>query len=242
LHHQRQSVDHGDRAVTGATIGVMARAPRAGQCKTRLEPALGPEGAARLYEAMLLDTLCALASAGARRLVVMAAPENDGVEVLRAIAPAGRDVVAQRGEGLGSRLANACTDLGGGGAPVVLVASDTPTMQVGPLAHALCDFHAPRRVLLGPSDDGGYYLIGLTTAELGVLRDISWSTPAVLRETRARCVELGLAVDELPSSYDVDEPADVERVRRELAEHPERAPRTAAVLAASARSASSSRA
>ncbi len=209
----------------------MARAPVPGRCKTRLAPLLGAAGAACLYEAMLRDSLDAFASVGASRLVALAAPEDSGVAALRSIAPAEWDVAAQEGNDLGERLANATATLGAGGNVVALASSDSPTAPIGPMREALAALRGPRRALLGPCDDGGYYLIALTSPVLEVFQGIRWGTPDVLGATRARCRELSLELRELPQSYDIDEPNDVNRLRRELEQYPERAPRTAALLA-----------
>ena len=211
-------------------MGIMARAPIAGHCKTRLAAALGDEPAAELYRAMLLDSLDLFGRVGATRLAVMTAPEHDGVAVMRALAPPAWEIVAQEGEGLGARLAHAFRTLRQDADAVVLVDSDSPTVAAAPIAQALARFSGPRRALLGPCDDGGYYLIGLTTPELGILDGITWSTAKVADETRARCAALGLALEELPPAYDVDRLEDLERLRAELSSHPERAPRTARAL------------
>lgn len=210
-------------------LGMMARAPVVGRCKTRLASAIGNERAVRLYEAMVADSCDAFARAGADRLVVMAAPEDDGVARLRAIAPSSWDIVAQVGEGLGERLAHAFRTLGEDGSSVALVDSDSPTVPMAPVAEALARFSGERRALVGPCVDGGYYLIGLTTLDLGVLRDVPWSTPGVLPTTRARCAELRLALEELPEGYDVDDAASFARLCAELREHPDRAPRSAEI-------------
>jgi uncharacterized protein len=212
------------------TLGVMARAPVSGRCKTRLARVLGADAAARLYSAMLADSLEAYARAGADRQVVLAAPEDDGLAALRQLAPRGWEVIRQEGANLGERLASAAGALGADGSAVVLVDSDSPTVPMEPVATALRRLAEPRQALLGPCADGGYYLVGLTTPETGVFRDIPWSTPGVLAATRARCAELSLALEELPPWYDVDEPVDLERFRAELARHPDRAPRCAAIL------------
>ncbi|HEY3234186.1 MAG TPA: DUF2064 domain-containing protein, partial [Polyangiaceae bacterium] len=99
-----------------------------------------------------------------------------------------------------------------------------------PLRATLADWEDPKRVLLGPCYDGGYYLIGLARVEVHVFDGIAWSTREVLAQTRARCRALGLSVHELPTTYDVDEPVDLEQLRAELGLHPERAPRTAVAL------------
>lgn len=213
------------------TLGVMARAPVAGRCKTRLAGALGAEPAARLYEAMLVDTLEALSILPARH-VLLAAPEDDGLAMLRALAPRGWEVVAQRGDGLGARLTNALRDLCREHDLVCLLDSDSPTLPMSTLAEGLSDLRCrqPGTVVAGPCDDGGYYLIGMRALEVGVFENIPWSTPHVMATTRARCAELGLTLVELPTWFDVDEPSDVDRLAADLARDATAAPRTAAVI------------
>jgi rSAM/selenodomain-associated transferase 1 len=216
------------------TIAVMARAPVPGRCKTRLAASVGDDRAAELCRAMLLDTLDSIdATFTQARLVVMAAPEHDGVSLLRALAPARWEIIAQEGDGLGMRLAHAFKRLGADGGPVALVDSDSPTASWGAAERALSGLRGPRRVCLGPCTDGGYWLIAMTTIELGVLDGISWSTPAVAGETRARCAALGLSLEELPVGRDVDGPDDLAWLRDELCTWRERAPRTAAMLESS---------
>jgi rSAM/selenodomain-associated transferase 1 len=214
-----------------ATIGVMARAPVAGRCKTRLAASVGDAFAAELCRAMLLDTLAAIERVfDSNRLVVMAAPDHGGAPLLRTLAPRRWEVVAQEGEGLGARLAHAFTTLGAGGDPVALVDSDSPTVSWEAAERALARLRGPRRVCMGPCTDGGYWLIAMTTIELRILEGIAWSTPAVALETRARCSTLGLALEELPVGRDVDAPDDLAWLREELRRHPECAPHTAAML------------
>ncbi len=220
----------GDAREGKVTIGVMARAPVLGRCKTRLAATLGDEAATRLYEAMLGDSLDLFARVGATRLVIMTAPEDDGVAIMTQLAPPGWEVVAQEGAALGERLAHAFRTLGREGDAVLLVDSDSPTVRPEPIAEAVLRFHGPRRALMGPCDDGGYYLIGLTSLELGILDGIAWSTPQVAAQTRARCKVLGLALEELPGAFDVDRATDLARLRDELTAHPSRAPRTARAL------------
>jgi rSAM/selenodomain-associated transferase 1 len=214
-----------------STIAVMARAPVPGRCKTRLAASLGNTRAAELCRAMLLDTLASIERTFARsRLVIMAAPEHDGPAVLRALAPPRWEIVEQKGEGLGLRLAHAFEVLGAGGAPTALVDSDSPTASWESAERALLRLRGPRQVCMGPCIDGGYWLIAMTTIVLGVLEGISWSTPTVAAETRARCASLGLTLDELPMGRDVDGPDDLTWLHDELRRCPERAPRTAAML------------
>lgn len=212
------------------TLGMMTRAPIPGHCKTRLAATLGDAAAAKLYAAMIGDSIDVYSRAGATRNVIVAAPEHDGVRALSDLAPAGWEVVPQVGKGLGERLANAFRALKVDGSAVVLVDSDSPTLPVDPIAAALRRFNGAGRVLLGPTDDGGYYLIGFSSLELEILRDVPWSTPRVLEVTLAHCAALSLSTELLPSWYDVDEGRDLDRLCAELSHQPERAPRCALAL------------
>ena len=209
------------------TIAVMARAPIVGRCKTRLAKRLGAEGAAALYRAMLLDTLDALGRVDARR-VIMAAPEDDGVEVLGALAIGASSpwsVLPQVGRDLGERLTDAMAKIAGveGG---VLLDSDSPTMPVASLARDLRRL-AGAHALLGPCVDGGYWAIGAPHADPRIFQGIPWSTPEVCARTRERFRAVGWEWSELDVAYDVDEADDLSRLRDELRVEPERAPRCA---------------
>jgi hypothetical protein len=206
----------------------MARAPLPGVCKTRLARSLGLTRAAELYRAMLLDTLTAYSSVPFSGRVVLAAPEDDGVAVLRGLAPPGWSVQVQLGSDLGARLAHARGSFDD--RAIILASSDSPTAPVAALRAVLAQWKDPKQVLLGPCADGGYYLIGLAVPESRVFDGIPWSTDQVASRTKERCNELGLSVLELPTSYDIDEPDDVERLRIELELDPSRAPCSAAAL------------
>lgn len=237
-------------------IGVMARAPLPGRCKTRLLAAHSPEWVAGLYAAMLRDTLDGLQSVQADDYFVFVAPvppsveeeEREGpggddeartklaFEVLARHVPAPWQLVAQsggplRGDDLGARVEHALGIMFERGAGYALLSSsDAPSFPPAPLAEAFADEATHGQVLIGPSDDGGYYVIGMSRLEPRLLRDIPWSTPAVMETTRLRCKELGLTIRELPRWYDVDQPSDVLRLVDELRKEPELAPRTAQFL------------
>ncbi|MSO58587.1 MAG: glycosyltransferase [Thermoleophilia bacterium] len=212
------------------TLGVMARAPIPGRCKTRLARAIGAERAAGLYAAMLADRLAAISALPVARRVVLAAPEDDGPAALRVLLPAGWDLVVQRGADLGERLASAMIDARAGGPGMMcLVDSDSPTLPLARCLEGLMRTPATSEVVLGPCEDGGYYLIGTRRPEPGVFEGIPWSTSGVLAATRERCSALGLGVTELDPWYDIDEPEDLERLMND-AEGLSRAPRTAAFL------------
>ncbi len=212
----------------GAKVGVMARAPIPGACKTRLARSLGAVRAADLYRAMLLDTLEGYARLPFAARVLFAAPENDGVAALRALSPRGWSVEPQMGPDLGARLVRARAVLGDGRA--ILVSSDSPTAPFDAIGEALRDWDDPSQLLLGPCTDGGYYLIGVARCDFGVFEDIPWSTSSVADKTRERCAALGLSVRELPARCDVDEVPDLDELSRDLARDPCLGPRTRVVL------------
>lgn len=226
-------------------IGVMAHAPVPGRCKPGLLAGHGAEWVASLYAAMLRDTLDGLQSVAADEYLVFVAPlgpapgeEEDehartklALDVLARHVPAPWELVAQTGEELGARVEHALQTMFERGAGYALLSgSDAPTFPTEPLVDAFASERTKSAVLIGPSEDGGYYTIGMPRLEPRLVRDIPWSTPAVTQMTRVRCKEVGLALEELPKWYGVNEPSDVLVLVEELRKHPERAPRTAQFL------------
>jgi rSAM/selenodomain-associated transferase 1 len=214
----------------------MAKAPLAGQVKTRLCPPLSPEEAAELYRCFLLDKIQQVRSLDNASPVIAYTPTDSG-HLFEGLAP-GFSLLPQRGVDLGARLASSLDHLlalGNGGA--LAIDSDTPTLPV-PLLQSAVDLLAGQQVdvVVGPSEDGGYYLIGLRASQPELFAEMPWSTSGVLRETTARARARGLRLAELPPWYDVDTPGDLERLRADLA-GPQRggASRTRGFLQASGR-------
>lgn len=212
------------------TVAVMARPPLPGLCKTRLAASIGDDAAAVLYRAMLLDTLDALATCGADRLVVMAAPEHDGVARLTSIVPKDWEVHAQHGGDLGARLLHALQLLAGDGV-TALCSSDSPLVPVDAIAEALPTLDDDS-ALLGPGADGGCYLLSVPRADSRLFHGIPWKTRDVADHTRTRLFDCGYDVLELPEAIDVDVPSDIELLREALYEEPDRAWRCAELLGA----------
>jgi len=230
-------------------IGVLADAPVAGRCKTSLLAAHPAEWVAGLYAAMLRDTLDGLQSVEADDYVVFVAPlppapgeEDDeeartrlALDVMARHVPSPWVLVAtpQSAGDVGARLEHALGLLFERGAEYALLAgSDAPSVPTEPLVEHFADdaLAASGDVLIGPSEAGGYYAIGMARPEPRLWRDMPWSTPAVMETTRLRCRELGLTLRELPKWYAVDEPSDVLKLLDEMRTNPERAPRTAQFL------------
>jgi rSAM/selenodomain-associated transferase 1 len=198
------------------TLIVFARHPVAGRVKTRLSPALPPALAASLYNALLADTLAAVAGCGGARRELWWADEASA-EALAVAVPAG---FAQRQQGagnLGARLSEAsAAALAEPNARVAIIGSDAPALTAAHLdaAFAALDAHD---VVLGPASDGGYWLIALRRPAPVLFEGLAWSTSAVLRETRARAERAGLSVALLETLSDLDTPADLARLMGRVA-------------------------
>lgn len=197
----------------------MAKLPIAGSVKTRLTPPLAPEEAAALSECFLRDMTMNFASLNAGRTegVVLYTPVNAGA-VLRGLLPNAFKLLVQRGETLGERLINAADELlSTGFESVCLINSDSPTLPREILETAV-SYLAQNgdRVVLGPSEDGGYYLIGLKRPHRNLFERIAWSTADVLAHTIERAAEINLPVETLPTWYDVDDVATLRLLCNEL--------------------------
>ncbi len=202
----------------------MAKAPRPGFCKTRLTPPLSAEQACELSRAFLHDitsNLFAAARHAPITPVVAYAPAGDAALFDGIVAPGTRLLLADgTGDmppgvtGFGRCLLQAVrTLLAEGFSSVCVLNADSPTLPTAHLVQAanlLADAGAD--AVLGPAEDGGYYLLGMRAAQAGLFTDISWSTDAVAGQTRARAEAAGLAMAELPMWYDVDDAAALRRL------------------------------
>ncbi len=211
-------------------LAMMIKAPRPGASKTRLSPPLTPEEAAALSGCFLRDTtanIAAVAAAGLTHTDGEAAMPAAGIAVYTptgmerafdGLLPGGFCMVAQREGGFGERLVGALDDLFAlGYGAVCLIDSDSPTLPAAALAAAVRALSLPGdRVVLGPSEDGGYYLIGVKKSHRRLFEDITWSTEHVSRETLARAAEINLEVVQLPTWYDVDDAATLRALCDEL--------------------------
>lgn len=199
---------------------LFGKVPRPGETKTRLAPALGEAGAARLYRAFLDDTVRLARASGADRVELWLAGAGEGDGGPDGL-PGDLRLRRQSGEGLGERLRRAFGAVfREGAARAAVLGTDHPTLPPGRLDEAF-DALDGADVVLGPTPDGGYYLLALRREAWpgadDLFRRIPWSTPDVAATTRERAREAELALAEIEAWYDVDEPADLERLRRDAA-------------------------
>lgn len=230
-----------DRMAVGVcALAVMTKAPKAGRVKTRLVPPLTPDEAAELNKCFLRDTAATISNAcGGGLRPPTAAKERfhsgahgaplqcRGIAVYTPVGaesaytdilPAGFSLLPQRGDKFGERLYFAVEDLFKCGFDsVCLIDSDSPTVPAETFAEAVELLSTSEdRVVLGPSDDGGYYLIGVKKPHRHLFEQIDWSTERVLNQTIQRATEIGLEHKLLLAGYDVDDDAGLRRLYNEL--------------------------
>ncbi|MCU1324298.1 MAG: hypothetical protein JWM43_3947 [Acidobacteriaceae bacterium] len=201
-------------------LAVMAKAPRVGKVKTRLAPPLTLDQSAALNTCFLRDTtqnLAEVSASGHAAGLISYTPVGDEA-LFDGLLPADFALIPQRGDTFGERLLFAAQDiLACGYGCVCLIDSDSPTVPTAAFEQAIAALRRPGdRVVLGPSHDGGYYLIGLKRPHAAPFTDISWSTSTVAAETRERCYRAGLELVELPLWYDVDDAAALALLHAEL--------------------------
>src|SRR5579859_809012 len=193
---------------------IVAKAPAPGRTKTRLVPPLSAADAALLYRGFLLDGVTTALELGWECVSVVHPAGHR--QLLADFLPAQVRLVEQSGYGLGDALSSAFDrHLAEGFVRVVLISSDNPTLPIESIRSA-CAALGDHDLTIGPTADGGYYLLGLRAAQPRVFENIDWSTPRVYAQTLAHAAQLGLRVHAVPEWYDVDEPADLDRLRLDL--------------------------
>lgn len=218
---------HPASVISMDSLGVFAKYWRPGLVKTRLAASIGDEESARLHLVFLRTLLRRLQTLGDRKVLVFSPVEQQ--EEFAAVSGEPWKLRCQGDGDLGERMSRFLADEISAGADRVLVlGSDSPSLPLPYVAEA---FEQLRRVpvVLGPSDDGGYYLIGLANAgEIPpIFNDIAWGTPAVWQATVDQLRSAGIEYAELPAWYDVDQLPDLLRLHEELASV---APREPALL------------
>jgi uncharacterized protein len=213
-------------------IIVMAKQPQVGKTKTRLLPALSLREAADLYQALLLDTLSLVANQPWAELAVAITPPGSR-PYFESITPPGTLLLPVDGADIGECLAQALDmSLGMGYRKALALNSDGPSLPAQYLEQAAL-YLEQAELVLGPGEDGGYYLVGMSRLHGAIFKGIAWSTAQVFTQTLDRAAELGLRVALTPVWYDVDTPADLYRLQKELETLPaDRLPQSRRWLAA----------
>lgn len=199
---------------------VMVKAPMAGTVKTRLTPPLSPDDAVQLAAAFAQDVVAGVTQAEVA--VVIAHAPAEGRPLLEALLPSGLHWTPQRGENLGERMFQAMIDAQAQGfGPLIVIGTDSPTLPTAFLTQAISALHLDDAdITLGPTEDGGYYLVGTQRPLPGLFDAVAWSTPLAFAQTADNAVRLGLRCLALPPWYDIDTSDDLDRLRREVLADP----------------------
>ena len=192
----------------------MAKAPIPGKVKTRLVPPLTQEQAAELYRALLSDQLEHLNFLEAADLYVAFTP-SEAMPLIASIVPTGYRCFAQRGGDLGERMNEVFAELWRRGhRSLIVIGSDLPPMPLNLFQQGFAQLSAGgKRVVLGPSRDGGYYLIGMNQPVPEIFSDMTWSHERVLTETTAKLARLGIDCRLLAECFDIDTGKDMEQLQ-----------------------------
>jgi len=204
-------------------VAVLAKAPIAGLAKTRLIPALGPRGAARLQRHFARNAVRVAQAAGLGPVTLWCAP-NARHRFFRALfRTAGVACLVQANGDLGQRMHLAfrlhCVQ-----GPLLLTGTDCPPLRPAHLRQAARALLDGDDAVFYPAQDGGYVLVGLHKPQPALFEDMVWSTPEVMSETRKRAQALGLRVREFETLWDVDTPSDLARWRASTSASPAASP------------------
>lgn len=192
-------------------IIVMTKVPLAGKVKTRLQPFLTPKQSAELADCLWQDTI-GKAKQLNKKLIIAYSPSEqrdffDGLHNL--------DLVAQSGHDLGERMFNAFQFAFAQNLDwVVMIGTDSPTFPLDFIKKAFTNLEKTDAVL-GKTEDGGFYLIGLKKSDKRIFENVKWSSDRTFEQTKNNLERLGFSLSELPIWYDVDEPKDLARLRKD---------------------------
>jgi hypothetical protein len=206
------------------TLVIMAKAPRPGRVKTRLTPSLPLPAITAFYRCLLDDTVTLARSLGDVEIAMMC-PASD-VDELACIVGDGMRIVAQKGEGLAAGLTSVFAQFAAGSQRVVAFNSDSPHLPASVLESAF-ETLAAFDVVVGPTQDGGYYLVGAKAAHPALFEGDRMGTTSALDALLARARTLRLSVGFTDPFYDIDVATDLTRLSAELRLAPAKAPRTA---------------
>ena len=193
---------------------IMAKAPVPGQVKTRLIPTLGQENAAKLYRTLLRETTGKMLESRICPMQIWCHPNVEHPDFL-GLEQQGASLFQQQGNDLGERMHHALAQALQISTSVVVIGCDCPLMTPEFVQTAFADLSGETfDAVLGPAEDGGYYLLGLKKTEQSLFQNVSWGTAEVLHQTRNNLIELGWRWSELNTLWDLDRPEDFSRFQK----------------------------
>ncbi len=211
------------------TALVFAKYPTPGKVKTRLVPPLTPQRAADLHRAALAATGALVRAVGGLRSVLVGTPDDSAALLARELDTLVDDHWPQGDGSLGDRLIRAADRAFADGAPAVLLfGADSPTIPIAYI-HEAIDSLQRHPAVMGPCDDGGYYLLGLAGPQPALLDGIDWGSDRVAEQTRAQARSSGIDLCELPAWHDIDRRRDLPRAAKALGDYDDLGPRARAL-------------
>jgi hypothetical protein len=193
---------------------VFAKAPVAGQAKTRLIPALGAVGAAELHRRLVRHTLENAVTADIGPVALWCAPDHKHPFFTDCASEFGISLQAQQGDDLGQRMAHALACGLDTSRHVLLIGTDCPLLGPDTLRHAAQRLKEHGSAVLVPAEDGGYALVGISDRVPDMFEGIAWGSDSVMAHTRSHLRSRALAWQELPPMADIDTPRDLQRLLR----------------------------
>lgn len=193
--------------IKGALL-VFTRAPVPGQTKTRLIPILGTQGAAEFHQAILLKTLADAKASNYETVEIWCEPDINHLFLQKCSLDFSSTLQIQKGNDLGEKMHHAIDVTLLTNNFVVLIGSDCPAISTDILNQSYQALSNGKDAVLGPSSDGGYYLVGLNKSNPMIFQDISWGECDVADRTRQNFIRLGIDCAELEELADIDTPDD----------------------------------
>ncbi|OGW73244.1 MAG: hypothetical protein A3J72_04580, partial [Nitrospirae bacterium RIFCSPHIGHO2_02_FULL_40_19] len=195
---------------------VMLKVPVTGQVKTRLVPPLTEKDAARLYRCFIQDTFSRVSILHDIDIIAAYTPKNLKLRVKK-IVPAGTIIIPQKGKDLGQRLSNIFSELFTFGyKKIAIIGSDSPDLPSEYIKKSFSLLKGKTEIVIGPAEDGGYYLIAMSRNCKVLFINIPWSTDVVFQKTVERAKKAGVKSAILPTWYDVDEIENLKALRNNL--------------------------
>jgi len=196
-----------------AKLILFSRAPEAGKVKTRLIPALGKQGAAELQQRMSRHIIDQVFQAQFSHIEIQCQPDSKHPFFLHLLTDYCVELNPQKGEDLGKKMAHAMQQALLQYKYVIIIGTDAPVLNNSYMEQAFQKLQSGIDIVLGPAEDGGYVLIGLSRFEADIFNGIDWSTERVLQQTRERIQQANMSYHELSTLWDVDRPADLARIQ-----------------------------
>lgn len=195
---------------------VMLKIPVAGQVKTRLAAHIGKKDATKLYRCFIHDTFSRISLLKNIDIIAAYTPQNL-ISRAKRLAPSGVIVIPQKGRDLGERIQNVFSYLFSiGYKKIAIIGADSPDLPIAYIEKSFLLLKGKTRLVIGPAEDGGYYLIAMSRDHKELFKDIPWGTGMVFKETIEKAKRAGLKSAVLPQWYDVDEINTLKKLRDNL--------------------------